>query len=289
MASLLQCTEHDVIIQPRIAYPTYEIGTQIAGGTVCKVDDISDVRSWVNLPNVKAVWVNSPSNPTGEVLNARQLRKIVVAAQSIGAVVLSDECYARMDWRGSGPAFHLGSTPCILDDDVCGGNAEGLLCLYSLSKQSNMAGYRTAFIAGDKDLVASMARYRKQIGLIIPGPVQAAMSVALSDVDSVRTQAKRYWERLRVLVTALRSYGYDACVPQGALYIWVKAKSGDCWKDMHELAQIGIVPSPGEFYGDSRFLRFSVTASDEVIAAAVDRLSPGSRLLQRPSLPTSRR
>ena len=267
MASLLHFGEGDVVVQPKVSYPTYEIGTQLAGARTLKVDDVSDVDSWKDVPGVKAVWVNSPCNPTGDVLSAERMSGIVRAARSIGAVVLSDECYALMRWGSEGAA------PCALQADVCGGSAEGVLVLYSLSKQSNMAGYRTAFIAGDRSLVAPMTAYRKQIGQIIPGPVQAAMAAGLRDMDAVRTQHARYEERLGTLVGALRAYGYCTDMPQGALYVWVKAKSGDCWEDMRQLAEIGIIASPGEFYGAPEYLRFSATASDEAIAAAAERLA----------------
>ena len=278
MASLLHFGEDDVVVQPKVSYPTYEIGTQLAGAKVLKVDDVADVASWRNVPGVKAVWVNSPCNPTGEVYSAERMAGIVAAAREIGAVVLTDECYALMQWRGAtngaeGEADSLASTPCALCDDVCLGSAEGVLVLYSLSKQSNMAGYRTAFIAGDESLIASMSAYRKQIGQIIPGPVQAAMAAGLRDFDAVKTQHSRYQERLGMLVSALRAYGYCTDMPQGALYVWVKAKSGDCWEDLRQLAEIGIVASPGEFYGAPEYLRFSATASDAAIASAAERLA----------------
>ena len=253
MASLLHFGEGDVVVQPKVSYPTYEIGTQLAGAQTLKVDDVADADSWKDVPGVKAVWVNSPCNPTGEVLSAEQMAGIVRAARAIGAVVLSDECYALMQW----------------EDDV----AEGVLVLYSLSKQSNMAGYRTALIAGDQSLIGPMAAYRKQIGQIIPGPVQAAMAAGLRDFDAVKTQHSRYQERLGMLVSALRAYGYCTDMPQGALYVWVKAKSGDCWEDLRQLAEIGIVASPGEFYGAPEYLRFSATASDAAIASAAERLA----------------
>lgn len=278
MASLLHFGEDDVVVQPKVSYPTYEIGTQLAGAQVLKVDDVADVASWRNVPGVKAVWVNSPCNPTGEVYSAERMAGIVAAAREIGAVVLSDECYALMQWRGAvngteGEADSLASTPCALCDDVCLGSAEGVLVLYSLSKQSNMAGYRTALIAGDRSLIGPMAAYRKQIGQIIPGPVQAAMAAGLRDFDAVKTQHSRYQERLGMLVSALRAYGYCTDMPQGALYVWVKAKSGDCWEDLRQLAEIGIVASPGEFYGAPEYLRFSATASDAAIASAAERLA----------------
>mgnify|MGYP000214164329 FL=1 len=156
---------------------------------------------------------------------------------------------------------------------MCEGSAAGILVLYSLSKQSNMAGYRTALIAGDCRLVKEMAEYRKQIGQIIPGPVQAAMAAGLKDTAAVHEQWGRYRRRLSALVDALKAYGYSAQMPSGALYVWVKAKSGDCWADMAELAKIGIIPSPGEFYGAPAYLRFSATATDEAIRSACERLT----------------
>lgn len=283
MASLLHLGEGDVIVQPKVSYPTYEIGTQLAGASVYKVDDVADVDSWANVPNVKAIWINSPCNPTGEVISADWLAEIVAAARRIGAVVLSDECYALMDWRSvrrqaasnepaAHHAFSLSATPCALNPQVCEGTADNILVLYSLSKQSNMAGYRTALIAGDYRLVSAMSEYRKQIGQIIPGPVQAAMAAGLRDTASVHEQWGRYRSRLTALVRALESYGYEASMPAGALYVWVKATSGDCWADMAELAKLGIVPSPGEFYNAPAYLRFSATATDEAIQAACERL-----------------
>ncbi|MFT8592376.1 MAG: succinyldiaminopimelate transaminase [Bifidobacterium sp.] len=299
MVSLLHLGPDDVVVQPRVAYPTYEIGTQMAGATVVKVDDVTDVSSWQNLDNVRAVWVNSPSNPTGDIIDSRRLAAIVAAARAIGAIVLSDECYAFLDWRGARDyslsehrtdtgerpyadvpeaidmSAVFNSAPCMLNPQVCAGSAHGILSLYSLSKQSNMAGYRTAFIAGDDDIIEDMIRYRKQIGLIIPGPVQHAMSAALRDIEAVQEQKARYHARLDTLVHALQEYGYDAHMPQGALYVWVHALGHDCWEDMKRLSTLGIVPSPGEFYGAPEYLRFSITASDEAIETASARLIAG--------------
>ncbi|MFT8705315.1 succinyldiaminopimelate transaminase [Bifidobacterium aquikefiricola] len=300
MASLLHLNPGDVVVQPRISYPTYEIGTQIAGAKVVKVDDVTDVSSWQNIDRVKAIWVNSPCNPTGDIIDSQRLAAIVAAARAIGAVVLSDECYAFLDWReandfslsehrtnmGERPyadvpeavdmSSAFNSAPCVLNPQVCAGSARGILSLYSLSKQSNMAGYRTAFVAGDDALIEDMIRYRKQIGLIIPGPVQHAMSAALRDIEAVQEQKARYHARLTALVNALGQYGYDARMPQGALYVWVHALGDDCWDDMGTLAKLGIVASPGEFYGAPKYLRFSITASDDAIRTAVARLTASS-------------
>ena len=267
MASLLHLGPGDRVVQPKVSYPTYAIGTQLAGAQVTTVDDPADTDSWVDLPGVRAIWINSPGNPSGRVIDRAGLAKIVRAARSIGATVLSDECYALLDWSGSAQA-----SPCILESQVCGGDASGILCLYSMSKQSNMAGYRAALVAGDAQLVKAMTAYRKQVGLIVPGPVQGAMRAALEDGEAVTAQRDVYARRLHALTEALGAYGYDAVMPQGGLYIWAQARSGDCWADMAELSRLGILASPGEFYGDGRYLRFSSTITDEQLDLALGRL-----------------
>ena len=267
MASLLHLGPGDRVVQPRVSYPTYAIGTQLAGAQVTTVDDPADTDSWVDLPGVRAIWINSPGNPSGRVIDRAGLAKTVRAARSIGATVLSDECYALLDWSGSAQA-----SPCILESQVCGGDASGILCLYSMSKQSNMAGYRAALVAGDAQLVKAMTAYRKQVGLIVPGPVQGAMRAALEDGEAVTAQRDVYARRLHALTEALGAYGYDAVMPQGGLYIWAQARSGDCWADMAELSRLGILASPGEFYGDGCYLRFSSTITDEQLDLALGRL-----------------
>ena len=267
MASLLHLGSGDRVVQPTVSYPTYAIGTQLAGAQVTTVEDPADTDSWVDLPGVRAIWINSPGNPSGRVIDRAGLAKIVQAARSIGATVLSDECYALLDWSGSAQA-----SPCILEPEVCGGDASGILCLYSMSKQSNMAGYRAALVAGDAQLVEAMTAYRKQVGLIVPGPVQGAMRAALEDGEAVMAQRDVYARRLHALTEAIGAYGYDAVMPQGGLYIWAPARSGDCWADMADLSRLGILASPGEFYGDGRYLRFSSTINDEQLELALGRL-----------------
>ena len=275
MASLLHLGPGDRVVQPAVSYPTYAIGTQLAGAQVTTVEDPADTDSWVHLPGVRALWINSPGNPGGQIIDRSGLARIVRAARSIGATVLSDECYALLHWSGpdqTGQDAPIPASPCILEPEVCGGDASGILCLYSMSKQSNMAGYRAALVAGDAQLVEAMTAYRKQVGLIVPGPVQGAMRAALEDGEAVMAQRDVYARRLHALTEALGAYGYDAVMPQGGLYIWAPARSGDCWADMADLSRLGILASPGEFYGDGRYLRFSSTINDEQLDLALGRL-----------------
>lgn len=184
---LLGLKPGDVVVRPTVAYPTYDIGATFAGAEHVAADDLdeldADTRSRVRL-----VWVNSPANPTGSVRDADSLKRIVGQARELGAVVASDECYAELGWgewdvqRGGDPV------PSILDPRVAGDSHEGLLAVYSLSKQSNLAGYRAAFVAGDGAIMANLVNSRKHAGMIVPYPVQEAMRVALGDDGHVAAQ-----------------------------------------------------------------------------------------------------
>src|SRR6201989_1111511 len=158
----------DVVLQPDLAYPTYDIGARLAGAPVLASDSLLGAGP----APVRLVWLNSPSNPTGRVLPAEHLRKVVAWARERGVVVASDECYITLGWDAA-PA-------CVLHPSVCGESHDGVLAIHSLSKRSNLAGYRAGFVTGDPALVADLLAISKQAGLIVPGPVQAAMAAALS-------------------------------------------------------------------------------------------------------------
>ena len=217
------------------------------------------------------MWVNSPSNPTGQVLPVEHLAKMVTWARQHGVVVASDECYAELDWREDAAP---GSVPSILDPRVCGGSHEGLLAVYSLSKQSNVAGYRAAFVAGDRALVARLLEIRKHAGMIVPWPVQQAMVAALGDDAHVAQQKERYRRRRSLLRTALEGAGYRVDHSDAGLYLWA-TRGEDAWATVGGLADRGILAAPGSFYGaaGAQHVRVALTATDERIEAAAQRLS----------------
>ena len=267
LPSLLGLGGGDVVVHPSIAYPTYDVGARLAGTTPLAATHIAD---WAGNPAVKLVWVNSPSNPTGSVAGVEELRAVVEAAREIGAVVASDECYAEMAWE---EPWSSEGVPSILDPRVCGGSHEGLLAVYSLSKQSNLAGYRAAFVAGDTRLIGQLLEARKHIGMIMPGPVQAAMVVALGDAAHVAEQRSRYGARRVTLSKALVAAGFSIDDSVAGLYVWA-TRGEDAWQSVAWLAERGIVVAPGSFYGPrgAKHVRVALTASDEHIDAAALRL-----------------
>jgi len=261
----------DVVVHPRAAYPTYEVGARLVGATAFASDDPAKWPAGTRL-----VWVNSPGNPDGRVLGVDALRAVARRAREIGAVLASDECYAELGWDAPWDAEPV---PSALDPRVTDGDVSGILSVYSLSKQSNLAGYRAAFLAGDPAIVARLLTARKHLGLMLPLPVQAAMAAALADDAHVAAQRELYRRRREVLKPAVEAAGFHIDGSEGGLYLWA-TEGRDAWDSLGRLADLGILAGPGHFYGTHfpQHVRFSLTATDERIAAAAARLHAASVL-----------
>jgi aspartate/methionine/tyrosine aminotransferase len=147
--------------------------------------------------------------------------------------------------------------------------------VHSLSKRSNLAGYRAGFVTGDPDLVAELLEVRKHAGMLVPAPVQAAMTAALSDDAHADAQRARYAARRDRLRAALGAAGWAVETSAGGLYLWASHPDLDCWGSVHRLAEAGILVAPGEIYGPDgvQHIRVALTATDERIDAAVARLA----------------
>ncbi|MFJ6079177.1 succinyldiaminopimelate transaminase [Pseudarthrobacter sp. NPDC092419] len=269
---LLGLKPGDVVVRPKVAYPTYDIGATLAGVTSVATDNLAELDD-ETLARVRLIWVNSPGNPTGSVRDAASLKAVVDQARDLGAVVASDECYAELGWGAWDVQRGGEAVPSILDPRVAGGSHQGLLAVYSLSKQSNVAGYRAAFVAGDPDLMPNLVNSRKHAGMIVPYPVQEAMRVALGDDAHVETQKDLYRGRRERLLPALQDFGLEIKDSDAGLYLWSTAGE-DTWTTVARLAERGIVVGPGVFYGEAgnRYIRVALTGSDERIDAAVSRL-----------------
>ncbi|GGE85127.1 succinyldiaminopimelate transaminase [Mycetocola zhadangensis] len=256
----------DVIVHPRAAYPTYAIGAAMCGATAVASDDPDE---WP--VGTKLIWLNSPGNPDGNVLDVEYLRRSVARARELGALIVNDECYAELGWAGQWAEAPI---PSILDPRVTDGDVNGILAIYSLSKQSNMAGYRAAFAAGCSATLARLTTVRKHAGLMLPAPLQTAMIAALADDEHVEAQKARYAARRALLLPALQKAGFTLDRSEAGLYLWV-TEGRDAWESIGRLADLGILAGPGTFYGDfyPQHIRLSLTATDERISAAADRLS----------------
>lgn len=257
----------DLIAYPALAYPTYEVGAALCGARAVATDSLTSMG-----PETPALlWLNSPSNPTGRVLPVAHLKKVVDWCRERGTILVSDECYIECAWEASPIS--------VLHPSVSGGSAEGILTVHSLSKRSNLAGYRCAFVAGDPALVGELLAVRKNLGLQMPAPQQAAMIAALEDDTHVKDQHARYAARRAKLREALELAGFRIDHSEASLYLWASRQTDagdeDCWETVSWLADRGILAAPGSFYGKagSRHVRVAFTATDERIDAAVARLA----------------
>jgi len=259
----------DLVAYPELAYPTYEVGAVLAGARAVARDSLTSFG-----PEVPALlWINSPSNPTGRVLPPDHLRKVVEWCRERGTLLVSDECYIECAWEAEPVS--------VLHPDICGGSHEGLLAVHSLSKRSNLAGYRCAFVAGDPAVVAELLAVRKNLGLQMPGPQQVAMAAALADDAHVVEQHARYAARRAKLREALLAAGFAIDHSEASLYLWarrvVDGVDQDCWDTVSWLGDRGILAAPGSFYGraGAHHVRVAFTATDERVDAAVARLAAG--------------
>ncbi len=259
LPTLLGIGPEDTVVIPSVCYPTYEVGVRLAGATTVR----SDALTAVGPAPVKLVWLNSPGNPTGRVLPEAHLRKVVTWARERGAVVASDECYLPLGWE---------TTPTSVLS-VCEGDYTGVLAVHSLSKRSNLAGYRAGFVSGDPALVKELLAVRKHAGMIVPAPVQAAMVAALGDESHVDAQRERYRARRAALRPALEKAGFTVDHSEAGLYLWA-TRDEDCWSTVDWFAGHGILVAPGTFYGPAggRHVRVALTATDERVESAVRRL-----------------
>jgi succinyldiaminopimelate transaminase len=253
----LRSPERDTVLYPAISYPTYEMGATLAGCRAVGYQHLDEIAD-DDAARALCVWVNSPANPTGEL---HDLAAAAAWGRARAVPVLSDECYVEFTWEGSPRT--------ILSEGT-----DGVLAVHSLSKRDNFAGARIGSYAGDAELVHYLREVRKHAGLMPPGPVQAAAIVALADDAHVEVQRERYQRRLTILARILGKVGYEAPLPRGAFYLWVPAPGGDAWAAARDLAEkIGIVVSPGEFYGSvsAGYFRVAAVQPDERIALAAAR------------------
>ncbi len=264
LPTLLGLGPGSIVIHPALAYPTYDVGARLADATPAPVDDMAVLEELGSA--VDLLWVNSPANPTGRVLDMDEMRGLVRWARANGVVLASDECYVELGWDAEPVS--------VLHPDVCEGSVEGLLAVHSLSKRSNLAGYRAGFVAGDPALVRGLLEARKHAGMIVPAPVQAAMVAALSDDDHVAEQRERYAARRTALRAALEAAGLRVEHSEAGLYLWA-TRNESCWDTVASLADRGVLVTPGSLYGaaGAQHVRVAITATDERVAAAVTRLS----------------
>ncbi|GIG87881.1 pyridoxal phosphate-dependent aminotransferase [Plantactinospora endophytica] len=254
----------DTVLVPALSYPPYRAGAEFAGLRVWRVPTDEQGRMDVAaLPTEVAeravcLFVTSPGNPTGL---SEPLPVIAEWGRRHDVPVVSDEAYAELCWAGP-PRTVLAT------------GIAGVLAVHSLSKRSHVPGLRVGLLAGDPELVRTVVGWRREVGLISPGPAQRVAADLLADDAHADVQRERHQHRVHGLVTLLRDIGVECRPPEGGMFVWARAPegSGRQWAD-RLAAEYAIVTTPGDVYGP--------TGADHVRLAAVvdpallrERLAP---------------
>ncbi|HKY77549.1 MAG TPA: aminotransferase class I/II-fold pyridoxal phosphate-dependent enzyme [Acidimicrobiia bacterium] len=271
----LRDPSRDTVLYPAVSYPTYAMGAELGG---CRAVPVPLGDGWhVDLSAVSEedaartllLWVNEPGNPTGSQSAAGPLGDAVAWAQARGIVVASDECYVEFNWDEAGE-FVPGAT-------ALQAGIDGVLAVHSLSKRSNMAGYRCGFVAGDGDLVAYIASVRTHAGMMVPGPIQAAATVAWADDAHVVVQRDRYAERRNYARSRLAEAGLVDAGGPSSFYLWLRSADPDedGWALTARLAETGTLVAAGDLYGEGGgdCARMALVQPLERLELAFDRMS----------------
>jgi acetylornithine aminotransferase len=262
----------DLIGVPELAYQVYGDAALLHHADVFQVPLGPD---W--LPDLDAItpdigrrlailWLNSPHNPTGAVAPRDHYRRALDLGAHYGFLVASDEAYSEL-WFDVPP-------PGILE--ACT-DAEftGAIAINTLSKRSNMTGYRSGLIAGDARIIAAMRNVRPRIGVATPEFVQRAAIAAWHDEEHVVAQRARYAARRDLFLSLCARKALDVEASQGAFYLWIRVPHRiprrDATKFAASLLDHGIVVLPGSFMGarGREYVRLAFVPSFEMCSEAV--------------------
>jgi acetylornithine aminotransferase len=233
------------VVIPDPGYPTYEVGARFAGLEPVLVPltarrrfllDPEDVGEDV-LRRTLLFWVSYPHNPTGAVAPRDYLRRVGDAARQYGFVVASDECYADV---------YFGAPPTsMLEVQV-----ENVVAIHSCSKRSGMTGYRSGFMAGDPDLVATLRRLRSHPG-VASAEFVAPAAIAAWNEDAHAAERREIFRAKRDrFLRFFAEHGLEADASEATLYLWVKVPAGETSGGYaRRLLEEGIVVAPGTAFG----------------------------------------
>jgi len=263
----------DTVLVTEPGYPVPERGGQVAKAQVLALP-LTEANGF--LPDLEAVpadvwartavlWINYPNNPTGAVAPLSFLRAAAELAAAQDAILASDEAYTEL-WFDEPPHSAL---------EVRDTGAR-IAVFNSLSKRSSMTGYRSAFVAGDADIVAALKRFRPSSGTAPQEFVQRASVVAWGDEEHVERNRALYGRKRAALLGLCDRTGLRVAGSEATMYVWAAVPEGQTSERFAErlLDEAGVVVTPGSYLGPSGegYLRFALVPTEEECALAVERL-----------------
>lgn len=267
--------EGDYSLVPDPCYPPYKGGTILAGG---KPYPMSLVEANDFLPELKKIplnirkkarliYVNYPNNPTSAVADTDFYREIIDFATQNKIIIISDLAYSEIAYDGYRPLSLL----------ELKGAKDVAIEFHSLSKTYNMTGWRIGWACGNKGLIAALAKIKSNIDSGIFSVVQWAGIAALEGPQAyIQDMCRLYQERRDILISGLRSLGWEAISPKATFYVWfrVPGKKDSLKFTASLLNKADIIATPGVGFGryGEGYIRMALTSAKDRIEEAVERI-----------------
>ncbi|MDP6125735.1 MAG: LL-diaminopimelate aminotransferase, partial [Candidatus Latescibacteria bacterium] len=265
----------DVVLVPDPAYPVYNNGTVMAGGTPVAMPLLEENGFLPDLSLIdpkaadaaKIMWLNYPGNPTAATATTEFFEEVIRFAEKHNIVVCHDGAYTEVTFDGY-------RAPSFLEVD---GAVDVGVEFHSLSKTYNMTGWRIGWAAGNAEVIDGLGKVKTNIDSGAFQPLQFAGIEALEGNQScVAEQNAIYQQRRDLLVDALNSMGLSVDLPKAACYVWCKVPDGYTSGDFTALLieKIGVVTTPGDGFGPcgQGYIRMTLTVETDRLSEAVDRM-----------------
>ena len=251
-----------IVLSPNPFYQIYEGAAILGGGEIrfanCPAPSFKP--DWKSITEdvwqrTKVMFVCSPNNPSGSVLQLEDWQEIFDLQDKYGFIIASDECYSEIYFDGNKPIGGLQAAAQL------GRGNRNIVMFTSLSKRSNVPGLRSGFVAGDAELLKNFLLYRTYHGSAMSIPVQRASIAAWNDEEHVIANRRLYQEKFDRVIPILQQV-FDVKLPDASFYIWLKVPDGDDLafaKNLWQKAAIQVLPgrflardtewgNPGEGY-----------------------------------------
>ncbi len=273
-------SENPIVLMPNPFYQIYEGAALLAGAEPRYLNALAQNRFVPDFDSVpketwrrcRLIYICTPGNPTGSVMQIEQLQQLIGLAERYDFVIASDECYSEIYRDEDKPPLGLLQAAFAMNTD----SFRNCVVFHSLSKRSNAPGLRSGFVAGDARIIAQFAKYRSYHGCTLPLPTQRASIAAWSDEEHVRENRRIYREKFAEVLNVLQRV-WPMNSPEATFYLWPQTPVPDTDFARGLFTRQTITVLPGRFLsrpangfdpGENRVRIALVPPLDECIEAA---------------------
>lgn len=269
---------HDAALVPAPSYPIHIFGPLFAGANVREIplgvgEEFFDnmVRAWeYSHPKPRVIVLSFPHNPTTTCVDLAFMQRVVDFARERDVILVHDNAYADLGFDGFRP-------PSILQAE---GAKEVAVELYSMTKSYSMAGWRVAFLVGNREVVAALAKLKSYLDYGTFQPIQIAATVTLNEALDYPSEVNEVYQLRRdALCDGLARIGWEFEPPMGTMFAW--APIPEPYREMGSVefastlvrdAHVAVSPGVGFGPGGEGHVRFALIENEQRISQAVRNL-----------------